>query len=169
MVDCDLWGRSLQPMARTGATHGLLEVLAGEVGLTDAVVKDPKSAAHILALTAISAAPEAVFRTKGMDRLLGVLRSRYDLIVLDTAPVVPAADARLLASKADFVLFMARWRTTPSHVVRSALDLLAGSHVEVSGIALNRVIVEPALRGPQARLGGAPKMDKQMTNRAGLF
>ena len=52
---------------------------------------------------------------------------------------MPVADARVLARKSDFVLFVARWQHTPYQAVEGALRLLAGSNVEVSGIALNQV------------------------------
>lgn len=139
IIDCDLRRRSVEAMIKTNAPHGLLEVLSGKVELADAIVKDTKTEAHILPLTEVSVSPKDVFGNRATDRLLSAVRGMYDLVILDTAPILPVADARVLARKADFVLFVARWQATPYQAVEGALRLLAGSNVEVSGIALNQV------------------------------
>ncbi|MDB5465760.1 MAG: lipopolysaccharide biosynthesis protein [Phenylobacterium sp.] len=146
IVDCDLRRRSLQRATNVEAEHGLLDVLDGTVELSRAIVKDSETDADILALTDNSATPADVFGSRAVDRLLAELRSLYDLVVLDTAPVLPVADSRVLARKADFVLLVARWRATPYQAVQEALRLLAGSSVEAGGIVLNQVNMEQQSR-----------------------
>jgi len=83
-----------------------------------------------------------------MDGLLDALRDRFDVIVLDTAPVLPIADARLMLGKADVAVFVARWRKTPDHAIRSALRLLPLDRIHLAGIALTKVDIRK-----QARFG----------------
>jgi succinoglycan biosynthesis transport protein ExoP len=146
IVDCDLRRRSLQRAMNVDAEHGLLDVLDGTVELSRALVKDSETDADILTLTDDSATPADVFGSRAVDRLLAELRSLYDLVILDTAPVLPVADSRVLARKADFVLLVARWRATPYQAVQEALRLLAGSSVEAGGIVLNQVNMEQQSR-----------------------
>lgn len=146
LLDCDLRRRSLARLITTPIEAGLLEVLAGEVDLDDALVKDAKTDADILPLSAAPTSLQDVFGSSPMDRLLLQLRSRYDLVILDTAPVVPVADSRVLARKADFVAVVARWRSTPFQAIRGALQMLAGNSVEVGGIVLNQVDMQKQMR-----------------------
>ncbi|CAN7612080.1 polysaccharide biosynthesis tyrosine autokinase [Phenylobacterium sp. LjRoot219] len=139
VVDCDLRRRALNRLLRNEPAVGLLEVLNGEATLEQAIAADTETGAHFLPLSTIGVTPKDVFGTAAMDRLLGELRRRYDLVVLDTAPVLAVADTRVLAPKADVVIVLARWRKTPQHAVESAFRFLSGGGAHIGGVALTRV------------------------------
>jgi capsular exopolysaccharide synthesis family protein len=139
IVDCDLRRRTVNRLLRTEPKAGLLEVLSGEATLQQAVAVDEGTGAHILPLAKSAFTPKDVFGTAAMDRLLDDLRARYDLVVLDTAPVLPVADTRVLAPKADTVVFLARWRKTPQHAIEAALRLFSGCGAHIGGVALTQV------------------------------
>lgn len=139
VVDCDLRRRSVNRILRAEPTAGLLEVLSGERTLQQAIEVDNESGAHFLALTKSDFTPKDVFGTPAMDRLLSDVRARYDLVILDTAPILPVADTRVLAPKADTVIFLARWRKTPQHAIEAAFRLLAGTGAHVGGVALTQM------------------------------
>jgi capsular exopolysaccharide synthesis family protein len=142
VVDCDLRRRTVNRLLRSEPTNGLLEVLSGEATLQDAVSVDGETGAHFLALAKSAFTPKDVFGTPAMDRLLAELRARYDFVILDTAPVLPVADTRVLAPKADAVIFLARWRKTPQQAIEAAFRLLAGTGVHIGGVALTQVDME---------------------------
>ena len=58
-----------------------------------------------------------------MDRLVAELRQRYDIVLLDTAPVIPVSDTRILAPKADVVVFLVQWRRVPRKAVEAAFAM----------------------------------------------
>jgi Mrp family chromosome partitioning ATPase len=76
-----------------------------------------------------------------MDDLLYQLRRRYDFIILDTAPLLALADARILAAKCDAVLLLCSWRKTPEDALKSAIRLLRAAGAPLAGISLTRVDV----------------------------
>ena len=53
--------------------------------------------------------------------LLAAVRERYDLVVLDTPPVLPVADALVLAQHADATLMVVRWEKTARPAVQDAV------------------------------------------------
>jgi Mrp family chromosome partitioning ATPase len=59
-----------------------------------------------------------------VSAFLGRLRNGYDYIIIDSAPVLVVADARLLAAFADRILFVVRWGKTSRDEARGALELL---------------------------------------------
>jgi capsular exopolysaccharide synthesis family protein len=146
LVDCDLRRRSLNRIVPKSGDVGLMDVLVGQADLSQALVKDSRTNAEILPLGHGPITLTDVFGSRGMDRLLLQLRTRYDLVVLDTPPVLPVADARVLAQRADFVAVVTRWRVTPYKAVQGALGLLWDNNVEVGGILLNRVDMAKQVR-----------------------
>lgn len=140
LVDCDLRRRSVNRLlAGREPTQGLIEVLEGKVGLDDVILLDEPSGCHILPLAQRGAITGSPFDTPEMDDLLRDLAARYDLVILDTAPVLPIVDTRVLAAKVDAVALLARWRVTPIHAVRTAIKLLDQVGGRVAGVALTRV------------------------------
>jgi len=139
LVDCDLRRQAVNRFLKQEQVVGLFEVLSGEVKLEQAITVDAESGAHILPLAHSGFTPRDVFGTPAMDNLLEELRSRYDLVILDTAPVLPVADTRILAPKADVVVFLARWRKTPQDAIEAAFRMLGGTGAHIAGVALTQV------------------------------
>ena len=139
LVDCDLRRRSVNRLFGAEPSKGLIEVLAGEATLEEVLTTDQVTGARLLPLAKSSMTPKDVFGSAAMDRLLEDLRRTYDLVILDTAPVLPVADTRVLAPKADVVVFLAHWRKTPQHAIEAAFRLLTGTGAHLAGVALTQV------------------------------
>jgi Mrp family chromosome partitioning ATPase len=141
VVDCDLRRRSLQRFVEQGPEAGLVEVVHGDVALEDAIVVDELTGVHYLPLSHGKLTATDLFGSVAMDALLDQLRSRYDFIILDTAPLLALADARTLAAKSDAVILLCSWRKTPEDAVKSAIRLLRAAGAPFAGISLTRVDV----------------------------
>jgi succinoglycan biosynthesis transport protein ExoP len=139
VVDCDLRRQTVNRLLREEPAVGLLEALGGEATLQQAISVDAETGAHFLPLAKSSFTPKDVFGSAAMDRLLGELRARYDLVILDTAPVLAVADTRMLGPKADTVVCLVRWRKTPQHAVEAAFRMLAGTGAHLGGVALTQM------------------------------
>src|SRR6202167_4150017 len=74
-----------------------------------------------------------------MKALLDVMRERYDLIVLDTPPLLAVSDALVLSHFADATIFLTRWERTPRLVVLGALKSFRTSGSKLAGAVLTRV------------------------------
>lgn len=139
IVDCDLRRRAVNRQFGIEPQAGLLEVLNGAVGLDAALHHDAVSGAHVLPLAKAAFTPKDVFSSAAMDNLLAELRRRYQLVIIDTAPVLAVADTRILASKADAVVFLTRWRKTPDKAVENSIQLLDQAGAHIAGVALVQV------------------------------
>lgn len=140
IVDCDL-RRRLLSKARAGekVEAGLLQYLAGDAKLEDVIVKDDKTDCDILPLAKSNYTPSDVFGSAAFKRLLSELRETYDLVVLDTAPILPVAETRTLAKLADTVVIAAKWRKTKKDAVGSALSIVQSLSANLSGVILTQV------------------------------
>lgn len=139
VVDCDLRQRAVNRILASDPKVGLLEVLNGVATLDQALVRDEASGAMILPLARSAHTAKDVFGTAAMRRLMEQLRARFDLVVLDTAPILPVADTRVLAPLSDVVVVLARWRKTPRKAVEATLRLLGTTDCFVAGVALTQV------------------------------
>ena len=104
LVDCDLRQRAVKRILEREPDTGLLEVLNGDAALDAALLPDTVSSAMILPLSNAAFTPKDVFGSPAMTDLLGVLRQRFDMVVLDTAPVLLVTDTRILSGLTDAVV-----------------------------------------------------------------
>ncbi|WP_425992877.1 GumC family protein [Brevundimonas sp. TWP2-3-2] len=146
LVDCDLRRRNVNRLLGVEPEVGMVEVLNRTASLEQATLTDEVSGARILPLAKNSFTPKDVFGTASMDALLAHLRGQFDLVILDTAPVLAVSDTRLVAAKSDAVVFLARWRKTPEKAIGAALRVLEQSGAHVAGIALTQVDMKAQAR-----------------------
>ena len=146
LIDCDFRQRSIAIALKADARLGVADVLAGASTLKDARHVDQETALHVLFAKRSEFTGEEAFGGDRMDDFLASLRADYDLIVLDTPPLLPVVDTRLLAPKTDQIVFVARWRKTPEPAIRSALNLLPVMPGQLLGVALTQVDVRKQSR-----------------------
>ncbi|MGF1454814.1 MAG: GumC family protein [Alphaproteobacteria bacterium] len=147
LVDCDERRRGVSKTFQTVETPGLLEVLTGEADLADAILTDPGGTpAHILPFK--MAGWEGfesqnkligIFGVGSFDDFVDNLQARYDLVILDCAPILAVAETRNLVRLAQTTLMVARSRKTPSPALQSAIRQVETAGGSVFGIVLNDV------------------------------
>ncbi len=138
-VDCDLRRHSASDILLAGRQGHLMRVLGGEMPVSQALLSDPDTGLQILGTTVSPSGGRDLLTPELLARLLDELRTRFEYVVIDTAPVLGIADARAVASQADAVLLLARWRQTSIRAADTALDLLLGANAKVVGVALTMV------------------------------
>jgi polysaccharide biosynthesis transport protein len=147
LIDCDPRRRATSRQFGGKVKAGLNEVLAGSVPIDQVLVQDTASGAWLLPQR-IDAAELTLTEGGRFAALLAQLRDRFDLILLDTAPVLAIDEARVVASLADGVVFLLRWRKTAAKAAEIALNRLADVDANVIGVALTQVnVVEQARAG----------------------
>jgi len=139
LVDCDIRRHSASDILLGDRPGRLLDVLAGEASLDAALIKDRDTDLTILGVSANAEDPRDLLSADALAELIAALRARFEFVVIDTAPVIGLADARVVASHADTVLFLARWRKTSLRTVDTALDMLIAAEAKVAGVALTLV------------------------------
>lgn len=116
----------------------LMDLLSGHATLQQCIKKDPRSSVSVLATVRAHGSPPDLMGSASMENLITSLRSDYDLIITDTAPLLPVNDTKALARLADTVVFVVRWDKTPRNAVANAARALADIKVRVAGVALAR-------------------------------
>jgi capsular exopolysaccharide synthesis family protein len=141
LIDGDLRNPQLTRALCPRAGAGLLEVAIGQTSPDRAILVDRSTGLSILPSTRIE---EVEYITELMfsDRIVDVIdyyRQRYELIVIDSPPLVPLVDGRALAELADRIVVALAWDQTPGEVLAHAMDLLSPVSDRIMGTVLTRV------------------------------
>ncbi len=70
--------------------------------------------------------------------LLNQLKSRYDVVLIDSSPILPASDALLLAPQVDGVVLVVEAGKTNRTILRDATQQLRNAQAKILGVLLNR-------------------------------
>jgi hypothetical protein len=86
--------------------------------------------------------PAELLDSNRMTFLLSYLKRRFDRVILDSPPVLPASDAVLLSPQADGVVLMVKAGGVNRDMVKKAVDQLQVAQANLIGIVLNEVDVK---------------------------
>ena len=139
LLDTDLRRRSVSVALAPQARVGLGEVLAGTATLDEVILREEQTGLDVLPLAPTAGTSPHIFETPEFTALLAELRRRYELVVVDTAPVLAVADTRVLAHHFDALAMLVRWRSTPARAARAALHQISSVGSGVTGVALTMV------------------------------
>ncbi len=139
VIDGDFRRRQLTSAAGMDPRVGFVEYLFGEGELHDAVHRDSKTDLDVLGLSLKGHAPHDVFGTQAYDTLIAKLREMYDLILIDTGPILLMAESRIVASKSDKTILLVRWRHSKRQAVKKSLRILKDFQADLLGVTLNMV------------------------------
>lgn len=142
LIDTDLRKPSVSAFLGISTGPGLVELLAGEIKLEDAVRKDEPSGAHIITAGKFATNAADIVASDHMKRLIEGLAQSYDLVILDSPPVLAVSDARILATIVDRVVFTVRWADTRRETVAMAMKQVVTSGAKLAGVVLNVVNVK---------------------------
>ncbi len=137
IVDTDMRLPSIHDIFEVDRTPGLGELLMKQVPLIDVIGKDPVSGVDYICAGKLSLNRPDILST--VDSTLKKLANVYDVVLLDSAPIMAVSDAKFLSAKTDMTIMVIRWAKTPLTVVKSALKQINKSGGRVAGIALSMV------------------------------
>lgn len=121
---------------------GLTDLLSNhDLILDDVLQKDPKTGLMILSRgKAGYVNPLDLFASKRMRSIMEELRVKFDLVVVDSAPIMAVPDSRILQSLVDKTIYVLKWDATPKKVVRNGLHLLMkDGNSNLAGIVLQQI------------------------------
>jgi capsular exopolysaccharide synthesis family protein len=140
LLECDFCRPSLAGHLGLKGGPGLCEILSGQsIGDSHKLVWRPNANLDVILAGKIRADSQEMLASPRMQALLTDARSRYDLVILDTPPVLPVADALVLGQNVDATLAVVQWEKTPRDAVTNSIRLLHESRIPVLGIIMTQV------------------------------
>lgn len=144
VVDCDLRRPTTHELMSLPRAPGLANYLEGSAGLEDVIHHEPHSGVDLVPCgQATKRSLISAIGSTALGDLIKMLSEHYDLVLIDTAPVLATADARILLSLVDKVVFVTRWARTRRKRVLGGLRVLAGvGRNKLAGALLTMVDVK---------------------------
>jgi polysaccharide biosynthesis transport protein len=137
LLDGDLRRPRMHGVFGMGRTPGLNEVLQGEAPLDEGLRPTSVEGLYLLPAGRLVAHVSELLGGAAMGRLLRELNARFDVVVIDTPPVLAAADAEILATQADAVLVVLRAGQTERQSANYAMQQLRAIGARIVGVVLN--------------------------------
>ncbi|MBI1403135.1 MAG: protein-tyrosine kinase [Porphyrobacter sp.] len=141
LVDCDSRRRAVSNTLLPEEWDGFGRYLRREIPLAQALAVEDETGLAVLGSRQADLDGRELFVTVPLSELLAELGLRFDVVVLDTAPVLGVAETRLIAARVDRTVMLARWRDTSIKAAATAADLLLAAEADLAGVALTRVDV----------------------------
>jgi succinoglycan biosynthesis transport protein ExoP len=145
LLECDFCCPSIAGYLGVPAGPGLCEILSGSsLGATDSLIRQPARNLDVILAGKMRGNSQEMLASRRMSALLRDVRDRYDLVIMDTPPVLPVADALVLGRHADATLAVVQWEKTPRDAVANTVRLLRGSGTPIMGVVMTRVDLRKA-------------------------
>jgi len=138
LVDGDLRRPRVAKHLGLEVPRGLIEVLVDRVPVDQCLYEDPRSSVQVLPCLHTPPSPADVLTSNAMETLIQTLRTSFDYVFIDSAPILPVNDAKILSLLSDAVLFVVRWEKTPREAAGNAVRAMLDVHAPVAGVALTR-------------------------------
>ncbi len=138
LIDADLRRPQAARLLGLDGTIGLTTALVGKVTASD-VILTHSSGLHFLAAGAIPPNPAELLQSQSMAGVLAELRPAYDVIIIDSPPLLPVTDAALIASQVDGAVIVVRHGSTTREQLSGARERLDAVGAHTLGAVFNMV------------------------------
>ncbi len=146
VVDGDMRHPNLHLMLEQPNQTGLAEYLAGRAELEDVIEIDSRSGMHYITAGGRAAHPADLIGSQKMRGLLQQLAALYDLVILDSPPLLAVSDSLLLARHVDHALYVVRWEKTRRETAIAGIRQLVDAGAPRTGLVLAQVDVSKQAR-----------------------
>ncbi|HEX9935489.1 MAG TPA: polysaccharide biosynthesis tyrosine autokinase [Longimicrobium sp.] len=137
LVDCDLRRARLHMLFDARRDPGLTHLVLGHNTVQEVVQPTSVEGLFLLTSGALPPNPQELLGGPRMQRSLDELASRFDLVVLDTPPLLATADAAVLAARVDGVVMVVRAAVTERAAAREVTTQIRGLDAHLLGVVLN--------------------------------
>jgi capsular exopolysaccharide synthesis family protein len=141
MIDADLRRPRLHTFFDINNSVGLTNYLTTDLMLEDVILQTPVDNLYFLPSGILPADAAGILNSRRMSVLIQDVKQRFDLILVDSPPILGVSDASVLASEVDLTMIVVQHRKLPRNMllrVKHAVENVGG---QVIGVVLNNVDV----------------------------
>ncbi len=139
IIDCDLRKPRLHNMLKEDRTPGFTDYLVGKTSRESIIRKSDVDGLDFITAGTIPPNPTEILDSRGMKTFMKSLRKEYDIIIVDSPPLITLADSVILSRLVDETILVALANSTDSELLKKSVERL--SAIENStfiGVLLNR-------------------------------
>jgi polysaccharide biosynthesis transport protein len=141
MIDADLRRPRLHTFFDINNSVGLTNYLTTELLLEDVILQTPIDNLYFMPSGILPSDAAGILNSRRMSELIQDVKQRFDLVLVDSPPILGVSDAAVLASEVDLTMIVVQHRKLPRNMlmrVKQAVENVGG---HVIGVVLNNVDV----------------------------
>lgn len=139
LIDADMRKGYINQFLGLKREGGLSDLIVGSISADQAVHKNVLPGLDVITTGTFPPNPAELLMSEAFARSLEKVSAGYDMVVIDTAPVLVAADTAAAAKHAGIVMLVARAEVTQSGELLESAKRLAHSGTTVNGVLFNGV------------------------------
>ncbi|MGG2014566.1 CpsD/CapB family tyrosine-protein kinase [Bacillus sp. S10(2024)] len=137
VIDADLRKPTMHEIFQLENTIGLTSVLSGEKVMEGAVKKTGIGRLYVLTSGPVPLNPADLLGSVVMENLIQKVIDQYDIILIDSPPILEVADTSILADQCDGTLLVVNYSRTMNEDAIEAKRLLSFTKGKLVGAILN--------------------------------
>ncbi len=137
LIDCDLRRPTIHIKMGVEKKPGLADHLSGKIKLDDTIRKTITNNLSFITSGTIPANPAEILESKVFSSFLLEIRDFFDIIILDSPPIIAVVDSEILAKQVDGTILVISADKTENRLMKDAVDLLKRNKVAFLGTVLN--------------------------------
>jgi polysaccharide biosynthesis transport protein len=137
LIDCDFRRPMTSKLFHLEKTGGLIDLLAGRAKWAE--IANDYSSLTIVPVGNFTQSSLDLICSPQMIEVLKFASEHYDLVFLDSPPILPVSDAAVISSIADKTILLIEWNKTDRELVFQAIDSVHLNKGTVTGVVLNKV------------------------------
>jgi capsular exopolysaccharide synthesis family protein len=141
LVDADLRRPVQHTILGVSNRFGLTNVLLRDVPVEEAIKATSVPNLHFLPSGRLPRTSLGVLDPKRIGELISSLKSKYDVVLIDTPPLVGISDSSIIAKEADGAILVVQYRKYPRDMLIKAGQMMSTLGVKAIGAVLNNINV----------------------------
>ena len=117
--------------------RGLTNVLTKKDTFSNCIQETDVELLHVVTTGPIPPNPAELLSSQTMDNLLDAACKEYDMVLIDTPPLLAVTDAQVLANKCDGTILVIKSGETQVEAAIKAKELLVSANAKIIGTVLN--------------------------------
>lgn len=139
LIDADLRRPVQHTILGVSNRFGLTNVLLRDVPVEEAIKATSVPNLHFLPSGRLPRTSLGVLDPKRIGELITSLKSKYDVILIDTPPLVGISDSSIIAKETDGAIIVVQYRKYPREMLAKARQMIESLGVTVVGAVLNNI------------------------------
>lgn len=139
VIDADLRKPRLHRLFKVKNTGGLSAYLTGRVPVEDAIFKTSIKNVSLVPSGPIPPNPAELLNSEKMRIFLNEMKKKYDIILLDTPPILAVVDALIVSTLSDCMVFIIKAGKTTRLPFLRAVEELEQAKTRIIGVLFNEV------------------------------
>lgn len=138
LMDCDFRKPKLNKFFNLSSRVGITNILFKKTELICAI-NPVDTLLHVLCTGPLPPNSVEILNSKQMKALIKTVSTKYDYILIDTPPSAYLSDASILVPNSTGVLFVIKYSSTPTDVIKQAITNLEKANANIIGTIISQI------------------------------